>query len=72
MTTKASKFRAVVFDIGAVLEGIDDSAFPAPFELRHGLGAGAVEASMADLRGRPSIGEMTSSRSSTTGRAVYG
>ncbi len=34
--------RAVVLDIGSVLEIIDDSVFPVPFEQRHGLPAGAV------------------------------
>ncbi len=34
--------RAVVFDIGSVLEVIDESVFPAPFETRHGLASGAV------------------------------
>ena len=34
--------RAVVLDIGSVLEVIDDTVFPAPFEQRHGLAAGAV------------------------------
>lgn len=36
--------RAVVLDIGSVLEVIDDHVFPAPFEQRHGLAPGAVAA----------------------------
>ena len=50
--------KAVVFDIGSVLEVIDDSVFPAPFETRHGLEAGAVMA-VEDWPGNPGIGEMT-------------
>ncbi len=38
----AVMIRAVVLDIGSVLEIIDDTVFPAPFEQRHGLPAGAV------------------------------
>jgi putative hydrolase of the HAD superfamily len=36
--------RAVVLDIGSVLEVIDDSVFPGPFEQRHGLAPGSVAA----------------------------
>ncbi len=50
--------KAVVFDIGSVLEMIDDSVFPAPFEQRHGLDAGAVAAIPA-FAGDPGIGELT-------------
>jgi len=41
--------KAVVLDIGSVLEVIDDSVFPAPFEQRHGLAPGAVHAAAALL-----------------------
>src|SRR5262245_21543407 len=55
---KAAMIRAVVLDIGSVLEVIDDSVFPAPFEQRHGLAAGAVlEAS--DFPGDPGLGEIS-------------
>jgi putative hydrolase of the HAD superfamily len=50
--------KAVVFDIGSVLEVIDDSVFPAPFERRHGLAPGSVAAA-CDFPGDPGIGAMT-------------
>jgi HAD superfamily hydrolase (TIGR01509 family) len=50
--------RAVVFDIGSVLEVIDESVFPAPFEQRHGLAEGAV-LGVPDWPGDAGIGEMT-------------
>jgi putative hydrolase of the HAD superfamily len=50
--------RAVVLDIGSVLEVIDDSNFPAPFEQRHGLAAGSV-AGASDWPGDAVLGEMT-------------
>ena len=46
----AQVIAAVVFDIGSVLEVIDDSVFPAPFEQRHGLAPGAVAAA-SDFEG---------------------
>ena len=49
---------AVVFDIGSVLEVIDDAVFPAPFEQRAGLAAGAVAAA-SDFAGDPGLGELT-------------
>jgi hypothetical protein len=49
--------RAVVFDIGSVLEVIDESVFPAPFEQRHGLAAGAVLG--VGVGGDAGIGEVT-------------
>ncbi len=50
--------RAVVLDIGSVLEVIDDSVFPAPFEERHGLDPGAVAAA-SDWPRDAMLGEMT-------------
>jgi putative hydrolase of the HAD superfamily len=50
--------RAVVLDVGSVLEVIDDDVFPAPFEHRHGLAPGAVPG-VADWPGDAGIGEMT-------------
>jgi putative hydrolase of the HAD superfamily len=50
--------KAVVFDIGSVLEVIDDSVFPAPFEARHGLADGAV-AGVPEWPGDPGIGAMS-------------
>jgi putative hydrolase of the HAD superfamily len=50
--------RAVVFDIGSVLEVIDEDVFPGPFEARHGLAAGSVFG-VPDWPRDPGIGEMT-------------
>ena len=50
--------RAVVFDIGSVLEVVDDEVFPGPFERRLGLPAGAVREA-ADFDGDPGLGELT-------------
>ena len=51
--------RAVVLDIGSVLEIIDDSVFPAPFEQRHGLLPGSVHSGAASLHGDAGTGELT-------------
>lgn len=51
--------RAVVLDIGSVLEVIDDSVFPAPFEQRHGLEPGAVISAIERLDARPELGGCT-------------
>src|SRR4051794_28476583 len=52
--------RAVVLDIGSVLEVIDDRVFPGPFEQRHGLAPGSV--AMASEWPRDAmIGELTES-----------
>ncbi len=51
--------RAVVLDIGSVLETIDDTVFPVPFERRHGLPAGAVHDGAASLPGDAGIGELS-------------
>ena len=51
--------RAVVLDIGSVLEIIDDTVFPEPFEQRHGLAPGRVAAAGATLAGDPVVGEVT-------------
>jgi epoxide hydrolase-like predicted phosphatase len=51
--------RAVVLDIGSVLEIIDDSVFPAPFEQRQGLAPGSVHAGAAVLPGNAATGELT-------------
>lgn len=49
--------RAVVFDIGSVLEVIDDSIFPLPFLERHGLRPETFEA--IDFGGNPALGQVT-------------
>jgi epoxide hydrolase-like predicted phosphatase len=51
--------KAVVLDIGSVLEVIDDAVFPSPFEERHRLEPGAVVRAAADFAGDPGIGEVT-------------
>lgn len=50
--------KAVVLDIGSVLEVIDQSVFPGPFERRHGLAPGSLSAA-CDFPGDPGIGAMT-------------
>jgi putative hydrolase of the HAD superfamily len=50
--------KAVVLDIGSVLEVIDDSVFPGPFEARHGLPPGALQR-VANWPGDPLVGEIT-------------
>ena len=50
--------RAVVLDIGSVLEVIDDSVFPAPFETRHGLAPGSVVAA-SDWPRDSMLGQLT-------------
>jgi HAD superfamily hydrolase (TIGR01509 family) len=50
--------KAVVLDLGSVLEVIDDSVFPGPFERRHGLAPGSL-AGVCDFPGDPGIGAMT-------------
>ena len=52
------RIRAVVLDVGSVLEVIDDTVFPEPFERRHGLALGAVEAASAAFPGHPGKGEI--------------
>lgn len=47
-----------MLDVGSVLEVIDDSVFPGPFEQRHGLAAGSV-ASASDWPRDAMLGQMT-------------
>lgn len=51
--------RAVVFDIGGVLETIDDSVFPGPAEQRLGLPAGSILDALSTLPGDAGVGEIT-------------
>jgi FMN phosphatase YigB (HAD superfamily) len=55
----SSVIKAVVLDVGSVLEIIDDSVFPEPFEERHGLEAGAVVAAIQRLPEHPGLGGVT-------------
>jgi putative hydrolase of the HAD superfamily len=50
--------KAVVLDIGSVLEVIDEAVFPGPFETRHGLAAGSVAAA-SDFPGEAGTGQIT-------------
>ncbi|GAA1919459.1 HAD-IA family hydrolase [Nocardioides hwasunensis] len=51
--------RAVVLDIGGVLEVIDDGVFPGPAEERLGLEAGSIGRGLDALPGDAGIGEVT-------------
>lgn len=51
--------RAVVLDIGGVLEVIDDSVFPGPAEARLGLTPGSIYGGLAGLPGDAVVGGVT-------------
>lgn len=51
--------KAVVFDVGGVLEIVDDGVFPQPAEQRLGLPAGSIERGLAALSGDAVLGEVT-------------
>jgi putative hydrolase of the HAD superfamily len=51
--------KAVVLDIGGVLEVIDDEVFPAPAEVRLGLAPGAIAAGLSGLPGDAITGGAT-------------
>ena len=51
--------RAVVLDIGGVLEIVDDDVFPAPAERRLGLAPGTIASGLAGLPGDAVVGEVT-------------
>lgn len=51
--------RAVVFDIGGVLEVIDDAVFPGPAERRLGLADGAISRGLEALPGDAVLGQVT-------------
>ena len=53
------KIRAVVFDIGGVLEVIDESMFPGPAEARLGLPEGSIGRGLSTLPGDALLGEVT-------------
>ncbi|MBA3782314.1 MAG: HAD-IA family hydrolase [Nocardioides sp.] len=56
-----SPVRAVVLDIGSVLEVVDDSVFPAPFMARHGLAPDAFEVRVRALPGDGMTGGISES-----------
>jgi len=51
--------KAVVLDIGGVLEVIDDTVFPGPAEVRLGLPAGSIAGGLAGLPGDARTGGVT-------------
>jgi putative hydrolase of the HAD superfamily len=51
--------KAVVLDIGGVLEVIDDAVFPGPAEVRLGLAPGSIAGGLAALPGNAVLGEVT-------------
>ena len=51
--------KAVVLDIGSVLEIIDDEVFPAPAELRLGLAPGSIAGGLSALPGDAVLGQVT-------------
>ncbi len=58
-TGDAVAIRAVVLDIGGVLEVVDDDVFPGPAEVRLGLVAGSISGGLAALPGDAMLGEVT-------------
>lgn len=58
-TGDAVAIRAVVLDIGGVLEVVDDEVFPGPAEVRLGLGPGSIAGGLAALPGDAMLGEVT-------------
>ena len=51
--------RAVVLDIGGVLEVVDDDVFPGPAERRLGLAPGSIAGGLAGLPGDAMLGAVT-------------
>lgn len=58
-TGDAVAIKAVVLDIGGVLEVIDDGVFPGPAEARLGLAPGSIAGGLAALPGDAMLGEVT-------------
>jgi len=53
------RIKAVVLDIGGVLEVVDDDVFPGPAESRLGLPPGSIAGGLAALPGDAMLGEVT-------------
>jgi len=64
--------RAVVLDIGGVLEVIDDDEFPGPVEQRLGLSPGSIRDGLSALPGDATIGEVTMAQVHEEWRRVLG
>jgi HAD superfamily hydrolase (TIGR01509 family) len=64
--------RAVVFDIGGVLEVIDDDVFPAPAEQRLGLASGSIAAGLSGLPGDAVVGGVTEAQVRAEWQRVFG
>jgi FMN phosphatase YigB (HAD superfamily) len=58
-TGDAVTIKAVVLDIGGVLEVVDDAVFPGPAEARLGLAPGSIAGGLAALPGDARLGEVT-------------
>lgn len=59
MQTRAEQIRAVVLDVGGVLEVIDDALFPGPWPARLGLSDADFAHALDGLPGDPMLGEVT-------------
>ena len=66
------RIKAVVLDIGGVLEIIDDAVFPGPAERRLGLPEGAISRGLAALPGDALLGEVTEDQVRAEWRRVLG
>jgi HAD superfamily hydrolase (TIGR01509 family) len=64
--------RAVVADIGGVLEQIDESRWPGPWEERLGLTTGAIMAAREAMPGDAAIGEQTEAQIQQHWRVTFG
>lgn len=66
--------RAVVFDIGSVLETVDDAQWPGPWERRLGLEAGGFHRAVAehDLGGDVGRGEVSEAQLRRGFQQVFG
>lgn len=58
-TGDAVTIKAVVLDIGGVLEVVDDAVFPGPAEARLGLVPGSIAGGLGALPGDAMLGEVT-------------
>ena len=64
--------RAVVLDIGGVLEVVDDDVFPGPIERRLGLSPGSIVDGLSALPGDATIGKVTMAQVHEEWRRVLG
>ncbi len=64
--------RAVVLDIGSVLEVVDDAVFPGPWVERLGLPREELVRRLDDLPGNPGLGEITEGEIRTAWQQSFG